>query len=194
MISVQVVNTGVCNQELTWQYCSVSVHGNTRDAHFLVKCGVLRACLALLWWNLRIDVEPIFLNLFPGLGTAWLNRWTMHLTSQTCSGCDMETYPLLCSRTTPACVLQWKLYAACLVFWPAVQDVNHCLIAPCGRGQWTTRAASYCASSKTLVMTDACDSSLSTCCVFCQEALCIIAKRHPTGPFVLTRLLVVAFA
>jgi len=100
----------------------VSVHGNTRGAHFKVKCGALRTCLALLWWNFRIDVDSILLNLSSGLNTAWLNRWTMHLTSWTFSRCDIETYPLLCSRIKPACILQQTLYAARLVFWPPVQD------------------------------------------------------------------------
>ena len=53
-----------------------------------------------------------------------LHGWTGEpcTSPRTFSWCDIETYPLLCSRIKPACILQQTLYAARLVFWPPVQD------------------------------------------------------------------------
>jgi hypothetical protein len=118
MTSVHVVNAGVCNHEL-----SSPVYENTRDAHHLVKCGALRPCSALLWEDFEVDMQSVFLNLPPGLGSARLNRQTTHLRHIL----DLIYKIILCCIAESNQPVYFSEHcmniAARLVLWPLAHDV-----------------------------------------------------------------------
>lgn len=134
MISVKVVITEVCNNKLSWQCSPGSVHG-TGGAHFEVKCGALRACLALLWQNLGIDLESIFLNLSSGLDTAWLSKWTMHLTSQPFSWIWCRSFSPVVQQTQTSLYTSVNPVCSTSCFLASSSRHNHCMIMPCAGGR-----------------------------------------------------------